>query len=359
MINTKIHSKAYRYVLLTAAAVFVASAECAIAGGGGSSGDHGFKSHDFNEHGGTSHGFGSENDRLKPSNFQDQGRFGNKASKYFGSMNERLGNSGARATKQGNDVPVGTVARAPATASRNTIRPIITNGTVHDAVEGKLPANNPVGNTHPALGPNSSAANGTLHPNDPVGNTHPTLGSGSSTVVGKLPPNDPVGNTHPTPGSNPPTVVTVSNGVTSTQIQNGPGGVVVYSEKPGTITVDNGKEKTTLPGGSVTLSGNVIVGRSQGVEVGPRNGEGKTVVAIKPPAPAPVPPSHVTGGPDGGFFGGLGNSIEDGVKAVGNGVADGVVAVGKGIGDVVGDSGFKAGPVTTVPPPATSTIQQQ
>ena len=153
MINTKIHSKTYRYVLLTAAAVFVASAECAIAGGGGNAGDHGFKSHDFNEHGGTSRGFGKENYRLKPSNFQDQGRFGSNASKSFGSKNERPGNSGARATKQGNDAPVGPVARAPATASNNTIRPIIANGTAQNAGEGKLPANNPVGNTYPALGP--------------------------------------------------------------------------------------------------------------------------------------------------------------------------------------------------------------
>ena len=144
-----------------------------------------------------------------------------------------------------------------------------------------------------------SAANNTIHP---IINNKPAQPTASApTGTGKLPPNDPVGNTHPTPGANPPTAVTVSNGVSTTQIQNGLGGVYVYSDKPGTITVSNGKESTTLPGASVTLSGNVVgVGGGQGVEVGPRNGEGKTVVAIKPSAgPTPAAPTaggnHTTG----------------------------------------------------------------
>ncbi len=150
----------------------------------------------------------------------------------------------------------------------------------------------------------------------------------------------------------------MSNGVTTTQIQNGPGGVAVYSDKPGAIT--NGKESTTLPGGSVTLSGNIVgVCHGEGVEVGPRNGEGKTAVAIKPPPPPPAAPTRVTGGPEGGFFGALGSSIKDGVKAVGKGIEDGAIAAGKGIADVTGlDPTFKAGPVN-VPPPSTSTLQQQ
>jgi hypothetical protein len=164
-------------------------------------------------------------------------------------------------------------------------------------------ARDPVGHTRPTLGTKKplpgSAANNTLHP---IINNKPAQPTASApTGTGKLPPNDPVGNTHPTLGANPPTIVTVSNGVSTTQIQNGLGGVYVYSDKPGTITVSNGKESTTLPGASVTLSGNVVgVGGGQGVEVGPRNGEGKTVVAIKPPAgPTPAAPTaggnHTTG----------------------------------------------------------------
>ena len=113
--------------------------------------------------------------------------------------------------------------------------------------------------------------------------------------------------------------MTVSNGVTKIDIANGPGGVAVYSGSPGTITVTNGKESQTLRGGSVTLFGDVIgVGAAQNVQVGARNGEGNTVVAIKPqPAPANVPvPAHVTGGPEGGFFSALGNGIKDGIKDV-------------------------------------------
>ena len=109
----------------------------------------------------------------------------------------------------------------------------------------------------------------------------------------------------------------------------------------------------------MTLSGNVVgVGGGQGVEVGPRNGEGNTVVAIKPPAPPPAAPGHVTGGPEGGFFGDLGSSIADGAKAVGHGVADGLITVGKGVYDVE-HPGFTASPAHPLPPPTTSTIQQQ
>jgi hypothetical protein len=95
--------------------------------------------------------------------------------------------------------------------------------------------------------------------------------------------------------------VTVSNGVSTYEISNGPGGVAVYSGKDGTITATNGKESKTLNGGSVTLSGDVIgVGAAQNIQVGARNGEGKTTVAIRPQAEAkpPVPGDigHVTTG---------------------------------------------------------------
>jgi hypothetical protein len=50
MLTTNIHSKACRYVLFTATMVFFASAQGAVARGGGSSGDHGMKSNEFDDH---------------------------------------------------------------------------------------------------------------------------------------------------------------------------------------------------------------------------------------------------------------------------------------------------------------------
>jgi len=127
----------------------------------------------------------------------------------------------------------------------------------------------------------------------------PGKGDKPTETSGGLPPKDPVGNTHPT--VNGGGSVTVSNGVTTYDIRNGPGGVAVYSGKDGTITVTNGTESKTLNGGSLTLSGNVVgVGAAQNIQVGARNGEGRTVVAIRPPAPAeakPSAPGHVTTGP--------------------------------------------------------------
>ena len=180
---------------------------------------------------------------------------------------------------------------APGNQVTNTIHPIINSGK-------SAPTTPPVNTIHPIINSNpqpvagnspppGTASNNAIHPIVTKNPAQPT--ANAPTTTGMLPPNDPVGNTHPTPGANPPTVVTVSNGVTTTQIQNGLGGVSVYSDKPGTITVTNGKESTTLSGGSLTLSGNVVgVGGGQGVEVGPRNGEGNTVVAIKPEPPPPA-----------------------------------------------------------------------
>ena len=92
--------------------------------------------------------------------------------------------------------------------------------------------------------------------------------------------------------------MTVSNGVTTYEIPNGPGGVAVYSGKDGTITVPTARSTKTLNGGSVTLSGDVMgVGAAQNVQVGARNGEGKTTIAIRPQADAkPTAPGHVVTG---------------------------------------------------------------
>jgi hypothetical protein len=198
-------------------------------------------------------------------------------------------------------------------------------------------AETPIASRPPAVP--GTAGNNTIHPIVTSKPAQPTAAAPIGT--GRLSPSDPVGNTHPTAGANPPTVVTVSNGVSAAQIQNGPGGVVVYSEKPGTITVDNGKEKTTLSGGSVTLSGNVMgVGAGQGIEVGKPNSEGKTVVAIKP---TPEPPQLNTNSEDlrKGFYKGCTPcEVFEGINDFGYGVAH----------------GFAPGPV---PPPKTSTTTQQ
>jgi hypothetical protein len=57
---------------------------------------------------------------------------------------------------------------------------------------------------------------------------------------------------------NSPGVVTVSNGVTRYEMQNGPRGVAVYSSSPGAIAVTDGTGSKTWSAGSLTLSGNVI-----------------------------------------------------------------------------------------------------
>lgn len=347
MISFNVHPKGLQHVLLTVTAIclFVGS-QGAVAGNSG-------------EHGGRSgHEFGGHNERMMSHESQgDRGRGGD----------HRAGNNTMRPTvsseRHRNRDKHGDKSHAHA-STKNSVECIkapcsIGGADRHvkhagDGNKGKA-AGTSIGSTPPAAP--GTAGNNTIHPIVTKGPGQPTANAGT----GKLPPNDPVGHTHPTPGANPPTVVTVSNGVTTTQIQNGPGGVAVYSDKPGTITITNGKESTTLSGGSMTLSGNVVgVGHGDGIEVGPRNGEGKTVVAIRPPAPAPAAPSHVTGGPEGGFFGALGSSIKDGAKAVGNGLENGAVVVGKGISDGLGiDTSFKAGPSKIVPPPVTSTIQQQ
>lgn len=256
--------------------------------------------------------------------------------------------SGNKGTSAGTSI-VNKPPAVPGTAGNNTIHPIVTTPTTgasrpgatsvqeySKSSQGKAAATLVAGKIPSVPSP---GGNNTIHPivtNKPA---QPT--AAAPTGTGRLPPSDPVGNTHPTAGANPPTVVTVSNGVNSAQILNGPGGVVVYSEKPGTITVDNGKEKTTLSGGSVTLSGNVMgVGAGQGIEVGKPNGEDKTVVAIKP-TPEPPPLNRNSEDLRKGFSEGCGPcEIFEGINDFGYGIAH----------------GFAPGPV---PPPKTSTTTQQ
>lgn len=107
--------------------------------------------------------------------------------------------------------------------------------------------------------------------------------SGSSTGVTSA-----VNTIHPIV-SPPASNVTVSNGVTKYEIPNGAGGVSAYSSGPGKITVTNGKDSVTLNGSSVTVSNALGVGAAQNnVQVGAKNGEGKTVVSVAPTPEAPT-----------------------------------------------------------------------
>jgi hypothetical protein len=329
--------KISRGVLLTVTAVYLfAGTFGAVAGGGDHSGGHdGMSGHDFGNHNFGDHNSGSRDQGMKPPSESHRDR-GDDRNNYFRRPDDRRQDAEGRTGK-----PRGKDNAAPGTAGNNTIHPIVTNkpaqpsgnasvGTGKD----KTPGTPTTTSAPPAPG---SAGNNTIHPIVTNNPTQPPANAPAGAAA--LPPHDPVGNTRPTVGSSPPTVVTVSNGVTTTQIQNGVGGVSVYSDKPGTITVTNGKESTTLSGASVTLSGNVVgVGGGQGVEVGPRNGEGKTVVAVKPPAPAsPLPNGGKTDLKGGG---------DPGVDVL-NGVSD----FGYGV-----THGFAPG---AAPPPTTSTIQQQ
>jgi hypothetical protein len=114
------------------------------------------------------------------------------------------------------------------------------------------------------------------------------VASSSGSPTGVTPP---INTIHPIL-SPPAGNVTVSNGVTKYEIPNGAGGVSAYSSGPGKITVTNGKDSVTLNGSSVTVSNALGVGAAQNnVQVGARNGEGKTVVSV-----APTPEAPTTGG---------------------------------------------------------------
>jgi hypothetical protein len=216
------------------------------------------------------------------------------------------------------------------------------------------PANpkDPVGNTRPDPSKGPAASN---NPAPGTGSTNSGKPAqppaGTPTTTGKLPPNDPVGNTHPTLGGD----VTVSNGVTTTILRGASSGVLVQSLEPGKIIVrgDNGQEATLL-GGSVTVTGAAIVGSGQGIERLNRP-NGDVTLAVGPGIAYPVPaappaPSHVTGGPEGGFFGAIGSTILDAGKAVGRGVED-VLSHG-------GPTPGTPGAVDTSEPKTSTTTQQ-
>jgi hypothetical protein len=345
MINCNAPPKIPHRILLTATAIFLlAGTEGSVARGGSNFGDHGgMKTHEF----GTPHeGMKTQKSHRDRDRRDNESQSARKREDRHQDADERAAkmkdkekatptaDSGKDLFGKGivgktpTDIKPIPGSAAPGTAGNNTIHPIVTNNPAQD--KDKAPS------TPAAPG---TAGNNTIHPI--VTNNPKQPSANAPTSTGQLPPNDPVGNTRPTPGPNPPTVVSVSNGVTTTRIQNGLGGVTVFSDKPGTITVSNGKESTTLNGASVTLSGNVVgVGGGQGVEVRPRNGEGNTVVAIKS-APQASPSGLSSEDNRKAFYQGCGPcEVLEGISDFGYGVAH----------------GFAPG---AAPPPATSTIQQQ
>jgi hypothetical protein len=54
-------------------------------------------------------------------------------------------------------------------------------------------------------------------------------------------------------------IVTVSNGVTTSDLSNGPSGLEASSNAPGMITITSGSNSVTLRGARVTLSGDVVL----------------------------------------------------------------------------------------------------
>jgi hypothetical protein len=315
MINCNAPPKIPHRILLTATAIFLlAGTEGSVARGGSNFGDHGgMKTHEF----GTPHeGMKTHESHRDRDRRDNEGQSARK-------REDRHQDADERAAKMKD--------KEKATPTADSGKDLFGKGIV-----GKTPTDiKPI----PGSAAPGTAGNNTIHPI--VTNNPKQPSANAPTSTGQLPPNDPVGNTRPTPGPNPPTVVSVSNGVTTTQIQNGLGGVTVFSDKPGTITVSNGKESTTLNGASVTLSGNVVgVGGGQGIEVGPRNGEGNTVVAIKS-APQASPSGLSSEDNRKAFYRGCGPcEVLEGISDFGYGVAH----------------GFAPG---AAPPPATSTIQQQ
>jgi hypothetical protein len=76
----------------------------------------------------------------------------------------------------------------------------------------------------------------------------------------------------------------VSNGLVTTRIFNGPGGLEVSSNAPGVITVTSGSHSVSLRGDYVTLSGAVSLApfATPGVQVTPNEQGGYTLI-LDPP----------------------------------------------------------------------------
>ena len=84
-------------------------------------------------------------------------------------------------------------------------------------------------------------------------------------------------------------VAVVSNGVVTYKIPNGPGGLELSSNAPGTITVTSGSNSVTVRGPSLTLSGAATLApfSTPGVRVTPNSAGGYTVALDMPLAELP------------------------------------------------------------------------
>ncbi|MGB9395997.1 MAG: hypothetical protein WCB32_14540 [Pseudolabrys sp.] len=76
-------------------------------------------------------------------------------------------------------------------------------------------------------------------------------------------------------------IITVSNGITTSDISSGPGGLEASSDAPGMITISSGSNSVTLRGARVTLSGDVVLApfATPGVTV-TRNKQGGCTVQL-------------------------------------------------------------------------------
>jgi hypothetical protein len=86
------------------------------------------------------------------------------------------------------------------------------------------------------------------------------------------------------PRSGSSSMAIVSNGLVTTRIFNGPGGLEVSSNAPGVITVTSGSHSVSLRGDYVTLSGAVSLApfATPGVQITPNEGGGYTLI-LDPP----------------------------------------------------------------------------
>jgi hypothetical protein len=91
-----------------------------------------------------------------------------------------------------------------------------------------------------------------------------------------------IGNSGSRSGSS--SMAIVSNGMVTTRIINGPGGLEVSSNAPGVITVTSGSNSVSLRGDYVTLSGAVSLApfATPGVQVTPNEQGGYTLI-LDPP----------------------------------------------------------------------------
>jgi hypothetical protein len=198
----------------------------------------------------------------------------------------------------------------------NTVRPIISKQT--EMTKDKM---NGTTTTTTTKGTPTKADSGLLVDKGVVGkmptDMKPIPGSPASTASGTV-TGPSAGNTvHPIPGSaaagtaSSPGATNAVRAVTITtvkgnsfQIQDRGGGVAVYSDRPGTLTISNGVQRQTLSGAKVTISGASYVEVAKGIGTGPRQADGSVVVL--------QPNGTVTGGPDPHAFGGLAGFLTGG-----------------------------------------------